>query len=194
MACLAAAAVLSRSLLASFLVLESVGIDTLLMLSTPVFLADSTSVTVDALLMSVLALSAAVLACSFTACFSSTVRLGAASIELFFLTKAPSIAALAASLLIATVPLLTALVTASLKSALSMSSLAALASVSTWLLAACFSLSVRPLVLSIASFLALAALSMASLAACLTWESSGTLIPLMLLTPLVCACLTASLS
>ena len=98
--------------LAASLVAEVVGTLTLLMLSTPFFLADATSVTVFALLMAVLALSASVLAWSFTACFSSVVRLGAPSIELFFSASAPSIAAFASSLLIATVPLLTASVTA----------------------------------------------------------------------------------
>ena len=95
------------------------------MLSTPVFLADETAVTVDAWLMAVLALSASVLAWSFTACFSSVVRLGASSIDLFFSASAPSIAALASSLLIATVPLLTASVTAWLDLALPIASLAA---------------------------------------------------------------------
>ena len=98
--------------IASCLAFDCAGIDTLLMLSTPVFLADATSPTVDALLMAVLALSASFLACSFTACFSSEVRLGAPSIELFFSASAPSIAAFALTLSIATVPLLTASVTA----------------------------------------------------------------------------------
>ena len=92
------------ALMASSLVAEVVGTLTLLMLSTPVFLADATSPTVDALLMAVLALSASLLACSFTACFSSTVRLGAASIELFFSVSAPSIAAFALTLSIASLP------------------------------------------------------------------------------------------
>ena len=128
----------------------------LLIFSTPVFLADSTSPTVDALLMAVLALSASFLACSFTACFSSEVRLGAPSIELFFSASAPSIAAFALTLSIATVPLLTASVTALLDLAWPIACLAAWASASTWPLAACFSLSVIPLVLSIACFAAFA--------------------------------------
>ena len=97
--------------LAAALVAEVVGTLMLLIFPTPVFLADATSPTVDALLMAVLALSASFLACSFTAFFSSAVRL-VASIKLFFSASAPSIAALAASLSIATVPLLTASVTA----------------------------------------------------------------------------------
>ena len=108
---LAANAVLI-ALMAASLVAEVVGTLMLLIFSTPVFLADSTSPTVDALLMAVLALSASFLACSFTACFSSEVRLGAPSIELFFSASAPSIAAFALTLSIATVPLLTASVTA----------------------------------------------------------------------------------
>ena len=126
------------------------------MLSTPVFLANPTSVTVDALLMAVLASSAAVLAWAFTDCFSSSVRLGAVSIDLFFSARAPSIAAFALTLSIATVPLLTASVTALLDLAWPIACLAAWASASTWPLAAFFSLSVIPLVLSIACFAAFA--------------------------------------
>ena len=126
------------------------------MLSTPVFLAVVTSPTVDALLMAVLASSAAVLAWAFTDCFSSSVRLGASSIELFFSASAPSIAALAASLLIATVPLLTASVTALLDLAWPIACLAAWASASTWPLAVCFWSSVKPEVSSIACFAAFA--------------------------------------
>ena len=132
MACLAASAVLSRSLLASFLVLEDVGISTALIACSPFSLAVFTVSLVVALLMLAIASSASFCAWPTNVDFSSAVKL-VPLIAVFLADNAVLIALMAAVLeteagistaLIAFSPLVCAVLTSASLVAASIASLA----------------------------------------------------------------------
>ena len=186
-----ASAASATAFLAASLAADSVGTSVSLIFLIPFSCAVVTASGVVAALIASLASSAFWSTSLFKAAFSSSVK-DDLEISAFLPATALSIAALAISLSMASLPLSTALLTSSSVVALSIASCAFLASESIWSLAACFSSSVKLLSWSIA-FLASSTSLLRSVVACsLAGDLVGIWMSLIAAMPFSLAVVTAS--